>query len=106
VILDEAPERSRANLRLRTVWVETPQHAGTDRPGVHSRGVSHGGPVRNSRSCLRDGLVACCRRWWSLGPRFFDQILRDDEDLERYRAYIRENPSRWRPPQSDLEENQ
>jgi REP element-mobilizing transposase RayT len=28
--------------------------------------------------------------------RYFDQILRDDENLNRYRAYIRENPSRWR----------
>ena len=27
--------------------------------------------------------------------RYFDQILRDDEDLERCRAYIRENPRRW-----------
>jgi hypothetical protein len=27
--------------------------------------------------------------------RFFDQIIRDDDALERYRAYIRENPSRW-----------
>lgn len=30
--------------------------------------------------------------------RFFDQILRDDEAVERYRVYIRENPSRWHPP--------
>lgn len=27
--------------------------------------------------------------------RFFDQILRDDDGLERYRVYIRENPLRW-----------
>ena len=32
--------------------------------------------------------------------RFFDQVLRDDEDLERYRRYIRENPNRWKPPDS------
>jgi putative transposase len=29
--------------------------------------------------------------------RFFDQILRDDDALQRYRAYIRENPRRWSP---------
>jgi putative transposase len=28
--------------------------------------------------------------------RFFDQILRDDDAVERYRVYIRENPLRWR----------
>ena len=27
--------------------------------------------------------------------RFFDQILVDDDALERYRKYIRENPIRW-----------
>jgi len=29
----------------------------------------------------------------------------DDEDLERYRAYVRENPRRWRPPGSEPEED-
>jgi REP element-mobilizing transposase RayT len=27
--------------------------------------------------------------------RFFDQILKDDEAIQHYRAYIRENPIRW-----------
>jgi REP element-mobilizing transposase RayT len=27
--------------------------------------------------------------------RYYDQILRDVEALDRYRAYIRENPTRW-----------
>jgi putative transposase len=35
---------------------------------------------------------------FSWQERYFDQILRDDEDLERYRAYIRGNPGRWRWP--------
>lgn len=29
---------------------------------------------------------------FSWQERYYDQILRDDHDLERYRAYIRENP--------------
>jgi REP element-mobilizing transposase RayT len=29
--------------------------------------------------------------------RFYDQILNDEDELERYRAYIRDNPRRWRP---------
>jgi putative transposase len=29
--------------------------------------------------------------------RFFDQILTDEDEVERYRVYIRENPRRWRP---------
>ena len=35
---------------------------------------------------------------FSWQERYYDQILRDDEDLERYRIYIRENPLRWHPP--------
>jgi putative transposase len=31
-------------------------------------------------------------------PRFHDTLLREPADLERLRAYIRENPSRWKPP--------
>jgi putative transposase len=30
-------------------------------------------------------------------PRFHDTILREPTDLERMRAYIRENPARWKP---------
>jgi putative transposase len=30
-------------------------------------------------------------------PRFHDTILREPADLERMRAYIRENPARWKP---------
>jgi REP element-mobilizing transposase RayT len=29
--------------------------------------------------------------------RYFDQILRNEETLERYRLYIRQNPGRWQP---------
>jgi putative transposase len=36
--------------------------------------------------------------------RFFDQILRDDDALERYRVYIRENPLRWHLPDSGAED--
>jgi REP element-mobilizing transposase RayT len=28
-------------------------------------------------------------------PRFYDHIIRDDEDLHRIRRYISENPSKW-----------
>jgi REP element-mobilizing transposase RayT len=32
---------------------------------------------------------------FSWQERYFDQILRDDDELQRYRVYIRENPRRW-----------
>jgi putative transposase len=34
---------------------------------------------------------------FSWEPRFHDTILREPADLERMRAYIRENPTRWKP---------
>ena len=41
-------------------------------------------------------------RWpgFAWQDRFFDQILRDENGLERYRAYIRANPRRWRSSDS------
>ncbi len=32
---------------------------------------------------------------FSWQERYYDQILRDEEALDRYRAYVRENPARW-----------
>jgi REP-associated tyrosine transposase len=37
------------------------------------------------------------QRGFAWQPRFHDTILRDPEDLERVRAYIRDNPRRWKP---------
>lgn len=42
------------------------------------------------------GIRARRRPEFAWQDRYFDQILRDDENLQRYRAYIRENPTRWR----------
>ncbi len=36
---------------------------------------------------------------FSWQERYFDQILRKEDDLEHYRTYIRGNPSRWLPTQ-------
>ena len=43
---------------------------------------------------------------FSWQERYYDQILRDDEDLERYRVYIRENPLRWRQRVPDADSHQ
>ncbi len=43
-------------------------------------------------------IRALRRREFAWQERYFDQILRDDEALERYRVYIRENPGRRQPP--------
>lgn len=41
-------------------------------------------------------------RWpgFAWQERFFDQILRDEDGLDRYRAYIRDNPCRWQSSES------
>jgi hypothetical protein len=45
---------------------------------------------------------ACSRRIWTAGerefnwqPRFFDQIVRDEETLLKFRRYIEDNPRHW-----------
>jgi len=51
--------------------------------------------------------AACTRRIREAGhagfewqPRFYDRVIRNDRELDRIRAYIRDNPLRW-----DLEKN-
>jgi putative transposase len=46
--------------------------------------------------------AGCTRRIWASGrrefvwqERFFDQIIRDEEMLMRFRQYILDNPRRW-----------
>jgi REP element-mobilizing transposase RayT len=45
---------------------------------------------------------SCTGRIWAAGrhdfawqPRFFDQVIRDEETLMRFRKYIEENPLHW-----------
>jgi putative transposase len=67
----------------------------TDRP-KHLLAQSLGAVIGRFKS------EATKRIWWNLKQRafawqarFYDTILHDQADLDRLRAYIRENPSRW-----------
>ncbi|MBW8050127.1 MAG: hypothetical protein FVQ77_07270 [Cytophagales bacterium] len=33
--------------------------------------------------------------WFAWQPRFYDEIIRNDEHLEQIRQYIRNNPANW-----------
>lgn len=91
-------------------WIVMPDHVhgilifqGEDRP-VPQDGLpagSLGAVVGQFKKRATKRIRLRRRPEFSWQDRFFDQILRNNEDLELYRAYIRENPGRWRPPGSD-----
>jgi REP element-mobilizing transposase RayT len=64
---------------------------------------SHSLPKPKSLSSIIRSYKSAVTRWarangWSSfawQPRFYDHIIRDDEDLRRIRKYIQENPYKW-----------
>lgn len=85
-------------------WIVMPDHVhgilifqGADRPSPQNGlpAGSLGAVVGQFKQRATKRIRARRRSEFSWQERYFDQILRDDEDLERYRVYIRENPRRW-----------
>jgi REP element-mobilizing transposase RayT len=80
-------------------WVVMPNHfhglLNIDRPSSHEGPHLLGEAIGHFKG-------ACTRRIWDSGqrdfawqPRYFDQIVRDEETLVKFRRYILENPLRW-----------
>jgi putative transposase len=88
-------------------WIVMPDHVhgilffGPERVEGNAQGILAAGSLGavvgqlKKRSTRR---IRAKRYAFAWQDRFFDQILRDDEAVERYRTYIRENPSRWDAP--------
>ncbi len=90
--------RRRAYMDL-DAWIVMPNHLHgilhIARPRVDE-------PPRPLGKVIGHFKAACTRRIWEIGhrefawqPRFYDQILRSEEMLLKYRTYIQENPHRW-----------
>src|SRR3954470_5641599 len=90
--------RRRPYLHL-DAWVVMPNHFHgilfIDAPPLDGR-------ARPLGSIIGQFKGACTSRIWGEGrgdfawqDRFFDQIIRDEENLIRFRKYIVENPLRW-----------
>ena len=76
---------------------------------VHDHSVANGSnesptlPLPKSLSSLIRSYKSVVTRWarangystFAWQPRFYDHIIRDEEDLRRIRKYIRENPLKW-----------
>ena len=88
-------------------WIIMPDHMhgilvfqgqpGPIRPGLLTPG-SLGAVVGQFKERATKRIRARRSPWFTWQERFFDQILRDDDALEHYRLYIRENPIHWTPP--------
>ncbi len=75
------------------------------RAGIAYAGNTFGPQSHNLASIIRGFKAAATVRIrsenspaFSWQPRFYEHIIRDHTALENIRAYIRANPSRWRPP--------
>ena len=90
--------RRRSHVEL-DAWVVMPNHfhgiVGLGSQRLHGRSAPLGFLIGQFKA-------ACTRRIWAMGrhdfawqPRFYDQIIRSDDALQRIRRYILENPSRW-----------
>ena len=60
------------------------------------------GPQSNNLSSIIRHYKGAVKRWTNLHqipfawrPRYHDRIIREDDELERIREYIRENPKQW-----------
>lgn len=100
----EETARRRPYLHL-DAWIVMPNHFHgilfIDPPGLGDHARSLGSMIGHFKG-------ACSRRIWAEGrnsfawqERFFDQIIRDEESLIRFRKYIVENPLHWRGDPSD-----
>ncbi|HXU32512.1 MAG TPA: transposase [Thermoanaerobaculia bacterium] len=84
-------------------WIVMPDHVhgilvldNQERPDAGRPAESLGTVVGQFKQRATKRIRARRRPKFAWQERYYDQILRDDENLNRYRAYIRENPTRWR----------
>jgi REP element-mobilizing transposase RayT len=104
----------RPEVRL-DAWVVMPNHVhgivaidtGGQGPSlVHEDGpliMNLFGPQRRNLGALVRGFKGAAKTRIRQGgcgefewqPRYYDHVIRDEQDLQRIRAYIRHNPARW-----------
>ncbi|MEE9508728.1 MAG: transposase [Anaerolineales bacterium] len=51
--------------------------------------------IRSYKSAVTRWARSNGYQYFAWQPRFYDHIIRDDEDLRRIRKYIQENPLKW-----------
>jgi REP element-mobilizing transposase RayT len=95
------------------VIIEDPGVEASDvRPGVETRHVAslqqlqqnRFGPLKpGSLQAIMHAYKAAVTRWcrqnghdaFAWQPRYYEHIIRNDQDLARIRQYIRDNPAQW-----------
>jgi putative transposase len=81
-------------------WVVMPNHfhgiLHIDQPRLDEPPRPLGEVIGHFKGACSSRIWAAERREFNWQPRFFDQIIRDEETLLRFRRYILENPLRWK----------
>jgi putative transposase len=81
------------------VWVVMPNHfhgiLHLQPSRFHQRPATLGEAIGHFKGACSQRIWASGRREFAWQPRYFDQIIRSEEVLLRFRKYILENPLRW-----------
>jgi putative transposase len=80
-------------------WVVMPNHfhgiLHIDQPGLNERPRPLGEIIGHFKGACTGRIWGDGSREFAWQSRFFDQIVRDEETLLKFRRYILENPLRW-----------
>jgi REP element-mobilizing transposase RayT len=79
-------------------WVVMPNHLHGIlflQPCLDGRPRPLGEALGHFKGACSDRIWAKGRREFAWQPRFFDQIIRNEETLLKFRRYIQENPLHW-----------
>ncbi|HVR95465.1 MAG TPA: transposase [Thermoanaerobaculia bacterium] len=90
--------RRRPHVDLDT-WIVMPNHIHgilcLQPPRLNGRPTPLGEVISHFKGACTQRIKASGRRDFAWQTRFFDQIIRSDDTLLRFRRYIMENPLRW-----------
>ena len=78
------------------VIVETRHGASLQTPTANQFGPLKRGSLQSILNAYKGGVTRICREVpFAWQPRFYDHIVRNEEDLQHIRQYILNNPGQW-----------
>lgn len=107
VFLDDwivMPNHIHGILEIREITDRVETHCNVSLPHDHESSKNTFGPQRNNLSSIIRGFKGAAKKrinmqfgqnYFSWQPKFYDHIVRNEDDHIRIRKYIAENPDKW-----------
>jgi putative transposase len=80
-------------------WVIMPNHVHgivfLREPGDHEKAITLGGVVRVFKSVATAQARKSVDPTFGWQPNYYEHVVRSDQDLQRVREYVRDNPIKW-----------